>query len=292
MSILLGKNSRVIVQGITGREGRFHTQQMLAYGTPILGGVTPGKGGQWVLGLPVFDTMHDAVESTGATVAGVFVTAPYAADAIMEAVDAGIDLVVCITEGVPVLDMARVYQHVQNTATRLIGPNSPGIITPGEAKLGVMPSHIFRPGSVGIISRSGSLTYEMVHALSSLGVGQSTVVGIGGDPLLGSNFIDVLNLFDHDPKTKHIIIIGEIGGDEEQRAANFIRHYMRTPVTAFIAGLTAPPNRRMGHAGAIIEGGEGSAAEKVSALERVGVTVGDSPLEVALLVRDALANAR
>ncbi|RME72703.1 MAG: succinate--CoA ligase subunit alpha [Chloroflexi bacterium] len=288
MSILVGKDTRLLVQGITGREGAFHTQQMLDYGTNIVAGVTPGKGGEWVHGVPVFDTVKEAVNATEANTSIIYVPARFAADAIMEAADAGIKLVVCITEGIPVLDMVRVQSFLREKDVRLIGPNCPGLITPGEAKVGIMPGHIHRPGSVGLVSRSGTLTYEVVQALTNAGIGQSTAVGIGGDPIIGSNFIDILRLFESDPLTDQVVLIGEIGGTDEQKAARFIAEKMSKPVTAFIAGRTAPPGKRMGHAGAIIEGGEGTAQEKIKAFEEVGVRVARLPEEVADIVKERL----
>jgi succinyl-CoA synthetase alpha subunit len=284
MSILVGRDTRLVVQGITGREGAFHTQQMIEYGTQVVAGMTPGKGGEWVHGVPVFDTVKEAVNATGANTSIVYVPARFAPDAIMEAADAGIGLIVCITEGIPVLDMIRVLGFLRSSHTRLIGPNCPGVITPGQAKVGIMPGHIHKPGSVGLVSRSGTLTYEVVQALTDHGLGQSTAVGIGGDPVSGTNFIDVLRLFESDPVTEHIVLIGEIGGTAEERAAQFIATEMSKPVTAFIAGRTAPPGKRMGHAGAIIEGGEGTAQEKIKAFEAVGVRVAQHPAEVAELV--------
>lgn len=284
MSILVGRDTRLVVQGITGREGAFHTQQMIEYGTQVVAGMTPGKGGEWVHGVPVFDTVKEAVNATGANTSIVYVPARFAPDAIMEAADAGIGLIVCITEGIPVLDMIRVLSFLRSSHTRLIGPNCPGVITPGQAKVGIMPGHIHKPGSVGLVSRSGTLTYEVVQALTDRGLGQSTAVGIGGDPVSGTNFIDVLRLFESDPITDHIVLIGEIGGTAEERAAQFIATEMSKPVTAFIAGRTAPPGKRMGHAGAIIEGGEGTAQEKIKAFEAVGVRVAQHPAEVAELV--------
>jgi succinyl-CoA synthetase alpha subunit len=284
MSILVDKNSRLVVQGITGREGEFHARQMLEYGTNVVAGVTPGKGGGWVAGVPVFDTVREAVNATEATTSIVYVPARFAPDAILEAADAGIELVVCITEGIPVLDMIKVRAHLDCIDARLIGPNCPGLITPGEAKVGIMPGHIHSPGPIGLVSRSGTLTYEVVHALTEQGLGQSTAIGIGGDPIIGTDFIDVLELFEGDPRTKQVVLIGEIGGTDEQRAAEFISRNMSKPVTAFIAGQTAPLGKRMGHAGAIIEGGEGTAAEKKAAFEAVGVRVARHPGEIAELV--------
>ena len=288
MSILVGKNTRLLVQGITGREGAFHTLQMKEYGTNVVGGVTPGKGGEWIHGVPVFDTVKEAVGTTDANTSIIYVPARFAADAIMEAADAGIKLIVCITEGVPVLDMVRVRSFLSQKEARLIGPNCPGLITPGEAKIGIMPGHIHKPGNVGLISRSGTLTYEVVQALTDRGIGQSTAVGIGGDPIIGSNFIDLLTRFESDPLTYHVVLIGEIGGTEEQKAARFIAEKMSKPVTAFIAGRTAPAGKRMGHAGAIIEGGEGTAEEKIRAFEAVGVPVAPLPEEVAAIVADRM----
>ena len=285
MSILIGKHTRLIVQGITGREGAFHTLQMKEYGTNVVGGVTPGKGGEWVHdNIPVFDTVKEAVKTTEANTSIIYVPARFAADAIMEAADGGIELIICITEGVPVLDMIRVQSFLKGQGARLIGPNCPGLITPGEAKVGIMPAHIHRPGNVGLLSRSGTLTYEVVQALTDRETGQSTAVGIGGDPIIGSTFIDILSLFNDDPLTEQVVLIGEIGGTDEQKAARFIAEYMKKPVTAFIAGRTAPPGKRMGHAGAIIEGGEGTAAEKIAAFEAVGVKVARLPEEVADIV--------
>ena len=284
MGILVGKNTRLVVQGITGREGAFHTQQMIDYGTQVVAGVTPGKGGEWVHGVPVFDTVKEAVNATDANTSIIYVPARFAADAIMEGADAGIKLVICITEGVPVLDMVRVQRFLKQKDARLIGPNCPGLITPGEAKVGIMPGHIHKPGTVGLVSRSGTLTYEVVQALTDKGIGQSTAVGIGGDPIIGTTFIDILQLFESDPLTEQVVLIGEIGGTDEQTAARYIAEHMTKPVTAFIAGRTAPPGKRMGHAGAIIQGGEGTAEEKIKAFEAVGVKVAQQPEEVANLV--------
>ncbi|NOZ51169.1 MAG: succinate--CoA ligase subunit alpha [Chloroflexi bacterium] len=284
MSILVNSETRLIVQGLTGREGRFHAEQMLAYGTNIVAGVTPGKGGQEVLDVPIFNSVAEAKQATQANASIIYVPARFAADAILEAADAGLDLVVCITEGVPILDMIAVRAYLDQTHTHLIGPNCPGVITPGEAKVGIMPGHIHMPGPVGIMSRSGTLTYEAVAALTALGIGQTTVVGIGGDPIIGTKFIDVLRLFEADPATRHVVMIGEIGGTDEEMAAEFIAHYMKTPVTAFIAGQTAPAGKRMGHAGAIISGGKGTAAEKIKALEAAGAPVASHPGEIAEMV--------
>jgi succinyl-CoA synthetase alpha subunit len=284
MSILVNKNTRLLVQGITGREGGFHTQQMKDYGTNVVGGVTPGKGGEWANGVPVFDTVKEAVNATEANASIIYVPARIAADAIIEAAAAGVKLVVCITEGIPVLDMVRAQNFVRQSGARLVGPNCPGLISPGQAKVGIIPGHICKPGPIGLVSRSGTLTYEVVAALSELGIGQSTAVGIGGDPIIGSNFIDILELFQDDPDTQQVVLMGEIGGTDEQKAARFIAEKMNKPVVAFIAGRTAPPGKRMGHAGAIIEGGEGTAAEKIAAFEAVGVPVGRLPEEVAEIV--------
>ncbi|MFC2031200.1 succinate--CoA ligase subunit alpha [Chloroflexota bacterium] len=286
MSILVNKDTRLLVQGITGREGEFHTRQMVDYGTNVVAGVTPGKGGAWVAGIPVFDTVQEAVNATEANSSIIYVPARFAPDAILEAAGAGISVVVCITEGVPVLDMIKVRAHLDCLDTRLIGANCPGVISPGESKVGIMPARIHRPGPVGVVSRSGTLTYEVVHALSEKGLGQSTAVGIGGDPIIGTDFIDVLTLFEQDPQTEQVVLIGEIGGTDEQRAAKFISQKMSKPVTAFIAGQTAPPGKRMGHAGAIIEGGEGTAAEKIAAFGAVGVRVAKHPGEIAELVAE------
>ncbi|MFZ2359752.1 MAG: succinate--CoA ligase subunit alpha [Anaerolineae bacterium] len=284
MSILVNNNTRLIVQGITGREGMFHAEQMIAYGTKVVGGVTPGKGGQWAVGVPVFDSVRDAVRATEANTSIIYVPAAFSPDAILEAVDAGIKLVVCITEGVPTLDMVRVRAYVDQSDARLIGPNCPGLITPGQAKVGIMPGHIHIPGNVGVVSRSGTLTYEVVAALTARGIGQSTAVGIGGDPIIGSTFIDILELFEADPDTEQVVMIGEIGGTDEEEAARFIRDHLTKPVTGFIAGQTAPPGKRMGHAGAIISGGKGTAAEKVQALEAAGVRMAKQPTDIAQLV--------
>lgn len=287
MSILVDKNTRLIVQGITGREGQFHTKQMNEYGTNVVGGVTPGKGGEWVAGVPVFDTCKEAVDTTGADTSIIYVPSRFAPDAILEAVDAGIKLIVCISEGIAVLDMIRVRAYLDQHGARLIGPNCPGLITPGEAKVGIISGHIVTPGGVGIVARSGTLTYEVIHALTVRDIGQSTCVGIGGDPIHGMSFSEVLELFEEDPLTDQVVLIGEIGGSDEERAADFIAARMTKPVTAFIAGRTAPPGKRMGHAGAIIEGGAGTAEGKIQAFERVGVRVAKHPEEIPDLVAAA-----
>jgi succinyl-CoA synthetase alpha subunit len=292
MSILVGKDTRLVVQGITGREGAFHTQQMIDYGTNVVAGVTPGKGGAWAVGnTPVFDTVEEAVEATGANASIIYVPARFAPDAIIESADAGIDLVICITEGLPALDMVNVRAYLDTTGTRLVGPNCPGLITPGEAKVGIMPGHIHTKGNVGLVSRSGTLTYEVVYALTARGIGQSTAIGIGGDPIIGTTFLDVLELFENDSATEQIVLIGEIGGTDEQKAAEFIADKMSKPVTAFIAGQTAPSGRRMGHAGAIISGGEGTAAEKMDALRTAGARVARHPDEIAEMVAENVSNS-
>lgn len=284
MSILVDKTTRLAVQGITGREGEFHTRSMIEYGTNVVAGVTPGKGGGWVNGVPVFDTIREAVAATEANTSIVFVPARFAPDAMYEAADGGISLIVCITEGIPIFDMLKVRAYLGQKGVRLIGPNCPGVITSGECKVGIMPAYIHTPGPVGVISRSGTLTYEVVNELTRRGLGQSTCVGIGGDPIIGSDFIDILTLFEEDPLTEHVVLIGEIGGSDEERAADFIATHVTKPVTAFVAGRTAPPGKRMGHAGAIISGGTGTAAEKIEALESVGVEVARHPAEIAELV--------
>jgi len=286
MSILVDKNTRLLVQGITGNEGLFHTTQMAAYGTNIVGGITPGKGGEWVLDgkIPVFDSVKSAKDATDANATIIFVPARFAPDAMFEAADAGIPLIICITEGVVIHDMMRVRNYLDQKKVRLIGPNCPGLLTPGEAKVGIIPGNIAIPGNVGVVSRSGTLTYEVLYAMKNLGMGASTCVGIGGDPVNGTNFTDVLEMFEHDPKTEKVIMIGEIGGNEEEKAAEFIRTKMTKPVASFIAGQTAPPGKRMGHAGAIIEGGAGTAADKVKALETAGVKVAKHPEEIPSLL--------
>jgi succinyl-CoA synthetase alpha subunit len=280
MSILVNKDTRLLVQGMTGREGLFHTRQMIAYGTKVVAGVTPGKGGEWVEGVPVFDTVRQAVDSTGANCAILFVPARFAPDAMYEAADADIPLIVTITENMPVQDMMKVREHLDQKGVRLIGPNCPGLLTPGEAKVGIIPGHVAMPGNVGIVARSGTLTYEVINALTQHGMGQSTCVGIGGDPVKGLNFIDVLKLFNDDPHTDKVVMIGEIGGNDEEKAAEYIADFMTKPVVAFIAGQTAPPGKRMGHAGAIIEGGSGLAADKIKALEAANVRVARHPEEI------------
>jgi succinyl-CoA synthetase alpha subunit len=282
MSILIDKSTRLLVQGITGHEGLFHTEQMVAYGTNVVAGVTPGKGGEWVLDgkVPVFDTVKTAVEMTGANASVIFVPARFAPDAMFEAADSGIALIICITEGVPVQDMMRVRSYLDQKKVRLIGPNCPGVLTPGEAKAGIIPNNISIPGDVGIVSRSGTLTYEVLYALKLRGMGATTCVGIGGDPVNGTNFIDVLEMVEADPHTDRVVLIGEIGGTDEEKAANFITHHMTKPVASFIAGQAAPPGKRMGHAGAIIEGGSGTAGDKIRALENAGVRIARHPEEI------------
>nr|AOE07794.1 succinyl-CoA ligase [ADP-forming] alpha chain [uncultured bacterium] len=288
MSVLVGKQTRLIIQGFTGSEGTFHAEQMIAYGTPVVGGVTPGKGGQKHLNLPVFNTVKEAVESEGANTSVIFVPPAFAADAITEAAFAGIEVIICITEGIPVNDMIVAKQIVKSHGATLIGPNCPGVITPGEAKIGIMPGNIFAPGTVGVISRSGTLTYEAVDQLSKIGLGQSTAIGIGGDPVIGTTHLDAVKLFQNDPGTESIVLIGEIGGSAEEEAAAYIKEYVSKPVVAFIAGSTAPPGRRMGHAGAIISGGKGTAQEKKKALSEAGITVVDSPAEIGAILKTIL----
>ena len=286
MSILVNKDTKLVVQGITGREGLFHTEQMLAYGTNVVAGVTPGKGGQWVINdkIPVFDSVKIAKEATGANTSIIFVPARFAADAMFESADAGSELIICVTEGVPVQDMPQVRNYPDQKGIRFVGPNCPGLLTPGEAKVGIIPGNIAIPGNVGVVSRSGTLTYEVLYALKELGMGVSTCVGIGGDPINGTNFIDCLRMFQEDPQTEKIVMIGEIGGTDEEKAAEFIANHMTKPVAGFIAGQTAPPGKRMGHAGAIVEGGTGLAADKIKALEAAGVKVAKHPEEIPTLL--------
>jgi len=288
MAILVNKNSRIVVQGFTGKEGTFHATQMIEYGTPVVCGVTPGKGGTSHLDRPVFNTVEEAVKSEGADVSVIFVPPPFAADAVMEAADAGVRLVICITEGIPTLDMVKVKNFIRTKPTRLVGPNCPGVITPGEAKVGIMPARIHQKGHIGIVSRSGTLTYEAVNQITQLGMGQSTAVGIGGDPIIGSNFIDILKLFKDDPETEAVVMIGEIGGSMEEDAARYIKANLDKPVISFISGQTAPPGRRMGHAGAIISGGKGTAAEKMKTLKEHGIHVVETPSEIGSTVQRAL----
>jgi len=288
MSVLVDKSTRLIVQGFTGKEGTFHAQQAIAYGTQVVGGVVPGKGGSKHIDLPVFDTVAQAVKETGANASVIFVPPPFAADAIMEAADAGLPLVVCITEGIPTLDMVKAWQFLQGRKTRLIGPNCPGIISPGKCKIGIMPGHIHQEGNVGVVSRSGTLTYEAVGQLTKLGIGQSTCIGIGGDPIIGTNFLDALELFNADPDTHAIIMIGEIGGNAEETAAAYVKAKVKKPVVGFVAGQTAPPGRRMGHAGAIIAGGSGKAGDKIKAMEEAGITVCSTPAELGERVKNRL----
>ena len=288
MSILVNQNTKVVTQGITGSTGQFHTRACKEYGTQMVAGVTPGKGGTDFEGIPIFDTVAQAVTATGANVSVIYVPPPFAADAIMEAADADLELVVCITEGIPVLDMVRVKRYLDTRATRLIGPNCPGVITPGACKIGIMPGYIHKPGTIGVVSRSGTLTYEAVHQVTQLGMGQSTCVGIGGDPIAGTGFIDVLRMFQDDPGTAGVIMIGEIGGSAEEQAAEFVKEHMTKPVVGFIAGQTAPAGKRMGHAGAIIAGGKGTAADKLKAFQAAGIHVAKSPAELGSTMKAAL----
>jgi len=292
VSILVNKSTKVVTQGITGSTGQFHTRACKEYGTQMVAGVTPGKGGSDFEGIPIFDTVSQAVAATGANASVIYVPPPFAADAIMEAADAGVALVVCITEGIPVLDMVRVKRYLDGRPTRLIGPNCPGVITPGECKIGIMPGYIHKPGTIGVVSRSGTLTYEAVHQLTQIGLGQSSCVGIGGDPVHGTGFIDVLRLFQDDPATEGVIMIGEIGGSAEEQAAEFVRANMTKPVVGFIAGQTAPPGKRMGHAGAIISGGKGTAADKLKAFRAAGIHVAASPAELGSTMAAALKEKR
>jgi len=289
MSVLVDKNTRLLVQGITGKTGMFHATQSLAYGTQVVAGVTPGKGGTVVLDqVPVFDTVAGAVEKTGANASVIFVPPPFAADAIMEAVDAGVPLIVCITEGIPITDMIKVKRMMEGSSSRLIGPNCPGIITPEQCRIGIMPGYIHKPGKIGVVSRSGTLTYEAVHQLTTLGLGQTTAIGIGGDPVNGTNFVDCLELFNEDPETEGIVMIGEIGGSAEEDGAAFIKEHVRKPVVGFIAGTTAPPGKRMGHAGAIISGGKGTAEAKLEALRDAGVRIAETPSDIGQAMAAAI----
>jgi succinyl-CoA synthetase alpha subunit len=288
VAVLIDRDTRLVVQGVTGREGSFHTLRNKAYGTNVVAGVTPGKAGESVDGIPVFDTVMEAVQETGANTALVFVPARFAADAVLEAADAGVALAVCITEGIPVADMARVYNYLRGQDTRLIGPNCPGLISPGKANVGIIPHEITKEGGVGLVSRSGTLTYQIMNELTERGIGQSTCIGIGGDPIIGTGFVDALRLFEDDPETEVVVLIGEIGGDDEEKAAAFISEHMTKPVVAYVAGFTAPPGKRMGHAGAIITGSKGTAQAKAEAFEAVGVRVGRNPTEVAERIQEAL----
>ena len=288
MSILINDKTRVIVQGITGRDGSFHTRQMVDYGTKIVAGVTPGKGGQYLDKIPVFDTLKEATDTTEANTSIIYVRPAFAADAIYEAIDSGIELVICVTEGIPTLDMARIHAVLQQSSVRLLGPNCPGAISPGITKVGIMPGHIHHPGNVGVVSRSGTLTYEIVHQLTGAGIGQSTCIGIGGDPIIGTGFIDTLIAFEKDPETHAVVMIGEIGGSDEEKAAEFVKAHMSTPVVGFIAGRTAPPGKRMGHAGAIISGGLGGAEDKINALNEAGIPVANRSADVVKLITNVL----
>jgi succinyl-CoA synthetase alpha subunit len=288
MSVLVDQSTRLIVQGFTGKEGSFHSQQAIAYGTNVVGGVTPGKGGTTHLEKPVFDTVYAAVKATAANASVIFVPPPFAADAIMEAADAGVALVVCISEGIPAMDMVRTWKYLQGRQTRLIGPNCPGVISPGKCKIGIMPGQIHKQGHVGVVSRSGTLTYEAVGQLTKLGIGQSTCIGIGGDPIIGTNFVDAIKLFNDDPDTHAIVMIGEIGGNAEETAAKYIQAKVKKPVVGFIAGRTAPPGRRMGHAGAIVSGGSGAASDKIAAMQAAGITVCESPADIGQNIQSRL----
>ena len=289
MSVLVDKNTRLIVQGFTGKEGTFHASTAIAYGTNVVGGVTPGKGGSTHLDRPVFNTVSQARKETGANATVIFVPPPFAADSIMEAADAGIELIICITEGIPVIDMVKAWNYLKTTKSRLVGPNCPGVISPGKCKIGIMPGHIHLEGNVGVVSRSGTLTYEAVGQLTKLGIGQSTCIGIGGDPIIGTTFLDAIRLFDEDPDTHAIVMIGEIGGDAEEKAAAYIGANVKKPVVGFIAGQTAPPGRRMGHAGAIVSGGSGAASDKISAMEAAGITVCSSPAQIGENIQKRMA---
>ena len=288
MSVLIDQSTRLIVQGFTGKEGSFHSQQAIAYGTNVVGGVTPGKGGTTHLEKPVFDTVYAAVKATAANASVIFVPPPFAADAIMEAADAGVALVVCISEGIPAMDMVKTWKYLQGRQTRLVGPNCPGVISPGKCKIGIMPGHIHKQGHVGVVSRSGTLTYEAVGQLTRLGIGQSTCIGIGGDPIIGTNFVDAIKMFSDDPDTHAIVMIGEIGGNAEETAAKYIQEHVKKPVVGFIAGRTAPPGRRMGHAGAIVSGGSGAASDKIAAMQAAGITVCESPADIGQNIQSKL----